>query len=133
MTDSNTPQDGRGRDGRFAPGKSGNPSTQWGAGNPPPRSPGRPKRDAWVGALERMIDADGRLAEAIAARIAKIALKGKDSDALKAMDMMQDRLGGGLVRKVEAEVQVVPHTIELIDRRRSPRDKLAGSEESHDG
>lgn len=105
-------------DGRFAPGVSGNPETQWGPDNPPPKSPGRPKRDAWVTNLEQMLETDGRLRDALAARLAKIALKGKDSDALKAIDMIQNRVGGGLIRRVEAEIEVVPHTIQLVDRRR---------------
>ena len=110
----------RDKQGRFAPGQSGNPDTQWGPDNPPPKSPGRPKKDAWVGNIERMLETDGRLGDALASRLAKIALQGRDSDALKAIDMIQSRVGGPLPRRVDAEIQMPQHTIELVDRRRGP-------------
>ena len=42
--------------GRWLPGQSANPATKWGPDNPPPKSPGRPKRDAWVTELEERLE-----------------------------------------------------------------------------
>jgi hypothetical protein len=91
--------------GRLLPGHGVGAETRFGTpGNPPPKSPGRPKKDAWVTALERMIERDERLPEAFAARIAKIALRGRDADAWKALDMIQNRTGGPVTQQIEATV-----------------------------
>ncbi len=95
----------RDSEGRWQPGESANPETQWGPDNPPPKSPGRPKKDAWLGALEAMLAKDDRMSEALAGRLMKIALKGRDSDALRALELIQTRIGGPVKQVVEAEVK----------------------------
>ena len=49
--------------GRWRPGKSGHPDTQWSDDNPPPKSPGRPKKDAWLAELEGRLDLDPAMHE----------------------------------------------------------------------
>ncbi len=95
----------RDEQGRWEPGESANPETQWGPDNPPPKSPGRPKRDAWLGPLEAMLRKDERMGEALAGRLVKIALKGRDGDALRALELMQNRLTGPPKQQIEAEVR----------------------------
>jgi hypothetical protein len=102
MTDEE--QAPRERDGRFAPGRSGNPDTQWGPDNPPPRSPGRPKKDAFVHELEERLEQTPDLRRALADGLIKIALKGSEQARLKALDMIQSRVGGPLKQQVEATV-----------------------------
>ena len=93
------PYEGRNPDGRFAPGNNlGNP---WGPDNPPPRSPGRPRKDAWVRNLEQRLRSDERIGTALADRLIKIALKGRDNDALRAIQEVQDRVGGPLKLRVD--------------------------------
>jgi hypothetical protein len=94
----------RDEQGRWQPGESASPATQWGPENPPPKSPGRPRKDAWLGALEAMLAKDERVPEALAARLMKIALKGRDADALKALELMQNRIAGPPKQQIEAEV-----------------------------
>jgi hypothetical protein len=114
----NAPLEGRRPDGRFAPGNTlGIP---FGPDNPPPKSPGRPRKDAWVKELEARLEEKPELRQALADVLLKTALKGSERARLRALDMIEDRVGGPVLHRVGAEVQVVPHSIELIDRRRSP-------------
>ncbi len=106
------PNEGRAPDGRFAPGNT--LGTPFGPENPPPRSPGRPKKDAWVGALEAMLAKEDRMSDALAARLMKIALKGRDGDALKALEMIQTRVGGPVTQRVEAEVVSEARSILIV-------------------
>jgi hypothetical protein len=93
------PHEGRQPDGRFAPGNNlGNP---WGPDNPPPKSPGRPRKDAWVRQLEQRLKSDDRIGVALADRLIKIALKGRDNDSLRAIQEVQDRVGGPLKLRVD--------------------------------
>jgi hypothetical protein len=103
---ANGPQEGRLPDGRFAPGNS--LGTPFGPDNPPPRSPGRPKKDAWLYELEQRPE-DPRMRQAIADRILKIALKGSEKAALQAAQLIQDRVAGPVTQRIEAEV--VPRQI----------------------
>lgn len=41
---------------------------------------------------------------ALAGRRMRIALKGRDGDALKALEMIQTRIGGPVTQRIEAEV-----------------------------
>ena len=91
--------------GRWLPGQSANPTTQWGPGNPPAKSPGRPKKDAWLCELEERLK-DPRLRQALAGRLLRIALKGGEKASLQAIGLIQDRVGGQMVRRVTAEVDV---------------------------
>lgn len=103
------PSGGRDADGRFAPGnKLGVP---FGADNPPPRSPGRPKKDAWIAELEQRLE-DPRMRQALADRILKIALKGGEKAALQAVQLIQDRVAGPLTQRLEAEI--VPRQIIVV-------------------
>ena len=61
--------------GRWLPGQSGNSSTRWSDDSPPPRSPGRPRKDAWIAQLEERLD-DPRMRQALADQLLKVALKG---------------------------------------------------------
>ena len=90
--------------GRWTSGQSANPGTQWGSDNPPPKSPGRPKRDAWVTELQERLK-DSRMRQALADRLLKTALKGSERASLQAINLIQDRIGGPVVRRVEAEVE----------------------------
>ena len=88
----------RNSDGSFAPGNQlGIP---FGPDNPPPRSPGRPKKGAWLRELEQRIK-DERIRQGLADRLLKIALKGRDGDALKALHEIQDRTGEPVALRVE--------------------------------
>jgi hypothetical protein len=98
--DARDRDDGRDNQGRFLPERSGNPATQWGPERRPPKSPGRPKRSAWVAELEQRLREEPRLGQALADRVLKIALKGKDADALRAIQEIEDRTGGPLKLKV---------------------------------
>lgn len=82
--------DDRDSDGRFAPGNR--LGTPFGPDNPPPRSPGRPRKGAWVRELEDRVK-DPRIRQGLADRLLKIALKGRDGDALKALQEIEDRTG----------------------------------------
>ncbi len=93
------PNEGRGPDGRFAPGN--NLGIPFGPDNPPPRSPGRPKKDAWVTELEARLE-DPRLRQAIADRLVRIVLKGGDQAAIRAAELIQDRVAGPLTQRIEA-------------------------------
>ena len=97
--------DNRQRDsmGRWVPGKSANPATQWGPNNPPPKSPGRPRKDAWVEELVGRLD-DPRIRQALADKLLRTALKGGERASLQAINLIQDRIGGPVVRRVDAEV-----------------------------
>lgn len=93
--------------------ESRNPDGTFGKGNPyrfdadSPRSPGRPKKDAWVRSLEAQLEADPKLKEALSRRLLKIALSGRDGDAIKALDLIEDRAGGGpVVKQIELEANV---------------------------
>ena len=90
--------------GRWLPGRSANPETQWSKDNPPPKSPGRPRRDAWVAELQERLK-DPRMRQALADRLLKTALKGSERASLQAINLIQDRVGGPVVRRVEAEVE----------------------------
>ncbi len=90
--------------GRWVPGKSANPATQWGPNNPPPKSPGRPRKDAWVEELEDRLD-DPRIRQALADKLLRTALKGGERASLQAINLIQDRIGGPVVRRVDAEVR----------------------------
>lgn len=89
--------------GRWKPGSSGSPETKWGPGNPPPKSPGRPRKDAWLAELGDRLD-DPRIRKALADRLLKIALKGGERAALAAIGQIQDRVGGPVVKRIDAEV-----------------------------
>ena len=91
--------------GRWRPGKSANPATQWGPDNPPPTSPGRPRRDAWLAELEERLE-DPRIRRALADRLLKVALKGSEKASLAAIAMVQDRVGGPVIQRVSAEMDV---------------------------
>jgi len=118
--------DGRDQQGRFLPERSGNPETQWSRDNPPPKSPGRPKRSAWVKDLEKRLADEPRLGQALADRVLKIALKGKDSDALRAIQEIEDRTGGPLKLKVdgltEEEIQAKLTLVLTLLAQRLPRE-----------
>jgi hypothetical protein len=64
-------------------------------------SPGRPRKDAWVLKLEQRLRSDERIGTALADRLIKIALKGRDGDALRAIQEVQDRIGGPLKLRVD--------------------------------
>lgn len=86
--------------------------------NPRP-GPGRPPKDAWLIELERMLEADPNKAKRMAEEVYRICVEGEDDKVrLAALDKVQDRIGGPVVKKVEAEHNIVEHSIELIDRRR---------------
>ena len=91
--------------GRWLPGQSANPPTQWGPGNPPAKSPGRPKKDAWLGELEGRLE-DPRVRQALADRLLRTALKGGERASLQALSLIQDRVGGPVVKKISAEMDV---------------------------
>jgi hypothetical protein len=101
------PLEGREPDGRFAPGNTlGIP---FGPDNPPPKSPGRPPKGAWVRQLEQRLRSDPRISQALADRLLRIALKGRDGEALRAIQEIEDRTGGPLKLRVdglsEADIQ----------------------------
>jgi hypothetical protein len=98
-SDAADPDAGRDQQGRFLPARSGNPATQWGPGNPPPRSPGRPKRSAWVKELESRLE-NGNVRQALADKLLKIALKGSDASALRAIQEIEDRTGQPIAARV---------------------------------
>lgn len=119
MTDphspENAPTEDRTPDGRFARGNS--LGTPFGPDNPPPRSPGRPRKDAWIAELEQRLE-DPRMRQALADRILRIALQGSERAALQAAQLIQDRVGGPVTQRVEAEVDVAERRlIILIDPR----------------
>jgi hypothetical protein len=90
--------DGRDNGGRFAHGNAlGKP---FGPNNPPPRSPGRPKKGAWLRELEDRVK-DPRIRQGLADRLLKIALKGRDADALKALHEIQDRTGEPIALRID--------------------------------
>ena len=91
--------------GRWLPGQSANPTTQWGPDNPPAKSPGRPKRDAWLGELEERLK-DSRVRQALADKLLRTALKGGEKASLQALSLIQDRVGGPVVRRFTTEVDV---------------------------
>lgn len=91
--------------GRWLPGESANPATQWGPDNPPAKSPGRPKKDAWLAELETRLE-DPRLRQALADKLLKTALKGSERASLRAINLIQDRVGGPIVRRVSAEMDI---------------------------
>ena len=91
--------------GRWLPGRSANPTTQWGPDRPPAKSPGRPKRDAWLAEMEERLK-DPRIRQALADRLLTMALKGGERTALRAIDLIQDRVGGPVVRRISAEMDV---------------------------
>ncbi len=70
---------------------------------PPPKSPGRPPRDAWLKELEQRLE-DPRMRQALADKLLKIALKGGERASLQAIDMIQSRVGGPVTQRIEAEV-----------------------------
>ncbi len=90
--------DDRDNDGRFAPGNR--LGTPFGPHNPPPRSPGRPKKGAWVRELEDRVK-DPRIRQGLADRLLKIALKGRDGDALKALHEIEDRTGQPIALRID--------------------------------
>jgi hypothetical protein len=93
------PHEGRNPDGRFAPGNSlGIP---FGPDNPPPKSPGRPRKGAWVKQLEQRLKSEPRIGIALADRLLKIALKGRDGEALRAIQEIEDRTGGPLKLRID--------------------------------
>jgi hypothetical protein len=93
------PLEGRQPDGRFAPGNQ--LGHLWGPDNPPPKSPGRPRKDAWVKQLEQRLRSDPRISQALADRLIKIALKGRDGESLRAIQEIEDRTGGPLKLRVD--------------------------------
>ncbi len=95
------PTEGRTPDGRFAPGNQ--LGTPFGPDNPPPKSPGRPPKDAWLHELEQRLE-DPRMRQALADKLLKIALKGGERAFLQAIDMIQSRVGGPVTQRIEAEV-----------------------------
>ncbi len=90
--------DDRNRDGRFAPGNR--LGTPFGPDNPPPKSPGRPKKGAWLRELEERVK-DPRIRQGLADRLVKIALKGRDADAIKALQEIEDRTGEPVRLRIE--------------------------------
>jgi hypothetical protein len=76
--------------GRWQPGQSANPDTQWGPNNPPAKSPGRPKKDAWIQELEGRLE-DPRIRQALADKLLKTALKGSERASLQAISLIQVR------------------------------------------
>ena len=102
MKEPNDETPDRDPNGRWLPGQSANAETKWGPKNPPPKSPGRPKRDAWVGALESRLE-DPRIAQALADQLLKVALKGGEKASLSAIGMIQDRVGGPVKQQIQAE------------------------------
>ena len=94
----------RDKRGRWKPGKSGSPETQWGPGYAPPKSKGRPRVDAWVTELKETLEANTDIRQAIASRLLRVALKGGDQAALKAIAMIEDRVGGPVIKRVSAEI-----------------------------
>lgn len=90
--------DDRYSDGRFAPGNR--LGTPFGPDNPPPKSPGRPKKGAWVRELEDRVK-DARIRQGLADRLLKIALKGRDGDALKALQEIEDRTGQPVALRID--------------------------------
>lgn len=98
------PHSERDAQGRWLPGSSANPETQWSPDNPPPKSPGRPRRDAWIAELQERLK-DPRMRQALADKLLKTALKGSERASLRAIDLIQDRVGGPVVRRVEADIE----------------------------
>lgn len=91
--------------GRWMPGHCGNPATMWGPDCPPPKSPGRPPKDAWVRELEERLK-DPRVRQALADRLLKTALKGTERASLQAIDLIQDRVGGPVMRGIAAQLDL---------------------------
>jgi hypothetical protein len=114
-------RDGR---GRFAPGNDAGRSTRWGADNPPPKSPGRPRTDAWVSELKDQLEERPDLRKAIANRLLKIALKGSDQAALKAISVIEDRIGGTVTTRIHAEVGG-DHGVLVVPGPMSPNEWIA--------
>ena len=108
MSDQTPERDARGRWR-----ESGSPETRWGPGNPPPKSPGRPKKDAWVHELEHRLQ-DDRMRQAIADRLLKVALTGGEKAALTAIQMVQDRVGGPVTKHIEAEFRTEQRRILIV-------------------
>ena len=101
--------------GRWQPGQSGSPETKWGRDNPPPTSPGRPRKDAWIGELEHRLE-DERIRQAMADRLVKMALKGSERAALQAINLIQDRIGGPVTKHIEADVRTEQRRIVIVGR-----------------
>ena len=84
--------------GRFTRGNHA--GLQFGVDRPPPPPTPRRKKDAWVRELEDLLR-DSDLRSMLADRILGIALRGKGPEALKALEMIQTRIGGPVAVKVE--------------------------------
>jgi hypothetical protein len=109
-------RDGR---GRLLPGHAIGAQTRFGTpGNPPPKSPGRPKKGAWLRSLEARLAGEPRLGQALADRLLKIALKGPEGPALRAIQEIEDRtgepIGGRVIGMSDREVTLLFNL--LLDR-----------------
>lgn len=108
-----------GKEHRFQPGNPG--------------GPGAPKKDAWVKALEKRLE-DENLRDDLANALIELAMSPKSKDRMAALKEIQDRVGGPVVKKVEAEVTaVVPHTVTLIDMNEEDASLLQASDSGENG
>ncbi len=86
----------------YKPGQCGNPN-------------GRPKKDAWVRELEGLLRVDGHR-DSLAEAILKVALNPKHRDWFKAIQEIQNRVGGPVALKVEglSDLEIVERLVELL-------------------
>ena len=117
--------------GKWQPGKSGSPETKWGPSNPPPRSPGRPKKDAWLRELEGRLE-DPRIRQALADRLLKVALRGSEKAALTALAMVQDRTGGPVVKRLAAELDTSGCGVLVAPAGSTPEEWIARAMEANE-
>ena len=90
----------RNPDGTFPKGYR--PHNLWGTpGNPPPKNGGRPPKDAYIRELEAELQGNPDMRRALARRLLKTALQGRDGDSLRALQAIQDRIGGPVAVKIE--------------------------------
>jgi hypothetical protein len=90
----------RNPDGTFRPGHP----FRFTAEEPRP-GPGRPRKDAWVRELERLLEDDPGKGRAMAREVYRIATEGEDDKVrLAALKECQDRTGGPVVKQIELDV-----------------------------
>ena len=117
--------------GRWRPGKSGHPDTQWSDDNPPPKSPGRPKKDAWLAELEGRLE-DPRVRQALADKLLRTALTGGERASLRAINLIQDRVAGPLSQSLIADIKIKSGVL-VAPAAMSPRDRIESVQKRNEG